>query len=67
MHPDSVFGSLPYGAITLSGSSGSSGSLSVYNGKDHGPVCDGNFTQTEADVACRQLGYGRARSFVRSS
>ena len=67
MHPDSDFGSIPYGAITLKDSSGSSGSLSVYNGTNYGPVCDGNFTQTEADVACRQLGYGKARSFVRSS
>ena len=63
----SGFGSLPYGAITLKGSGGASGSLSVYNGTEYGPVCDYPFSQTEADVACRQLGYEKARSMVRAS
>ena len=66
-NPDSDFGSLPYGAVTLEDSSGASGGLRVYNGAVYGPVCEHHFTQIEADVACRQLGYEKARSFVSSS
>ena len=35
----------------------------MFAGGRWGTVCDDGFGQTEADVACRQLGYIRASSF----
>ena len=35
----------------------------MYAGGRWGTVCDDGFGQTEADVACQQLGYTRASSF----
>ena len=41
----------------------SSGRLEVYALRMWGTVCDDGFQQTDADVACRQLGYTQASSF----
>ena len=34
-----------------------SGRLDIYYNGQWGTVCDNGFAQTEADVACRQLGF----------
>ncbi len=44
-------------------SSVSTGLLEVYARHAWGTVCDDLFTQTSADLACRQLGYFSANSF----
>ena len=41
----------------------SSGRLEVYFSGEWGTVCNDLFFQTEADVACRQLGYGSAITY----
>ncbi len=38
----------------------SSGRLEIYLRGEWGTVCDDGFGQTEADVACRQLGFSTA-------
>ena len=50
------------GALRLSGSS-TSGRLEIYYSGEWGTVCDDFFGQTEADVACRQLGYDSANEY----
>ncbi len=41
----------------------STGLLEVYTGGGWGTVCDDLFTQTSADLSCRQLGYFFANGF----
>ena len=44
-----------------------SGRLEVYANGEWGTVCDRSFTQKEANIACRALGYGSAKSVLRQA
>ena len=48
---------------TLGSTGGSSGRLEIFHGSQWGTVCDDSFGYTEANVACRQLGYASASSY----
>lgn len=45
----------------------SAGRLEIYLYGQWGTVCDLSFSQTEADVACRQLGFGGASYYSANS
>ncbi len=51
------------GGLGSTGPGVSTGLLEVYARRQWGTVCDDLFTQTSADLACRQLGYFSANSF----
>ncbi len=46
-----------HGVRLVNGNSDNEGRLEVFHDGEWGSVCDGNFTNVEAQVVCRQLGY----------
>ena len=51
----------------VSGRTASSGRLQVYHRSRWGTVCDDGFGDTDARVACRQLGYSMGRTLKNSA
>ena len=52
------------GALRLSSSvSASAGRIDIYYNGVWGTVCDDSFGSTDADVACRQLGFASASRY----
>ncbi|EDV22998.1 uncharacterized protein TRIADDRAFT_681, partial [Trichoplax adhaerens] len=45
------------------GTSPYDGRLEIFHNRQWGGVCDDNFSMVEANVACNQLGYGKALSY----
>ena len=52
----------PNGALRLDSSSATSGKLNVFYSGRWGTVCDDEFSQSDANVACYQLGFTGSRS-----
>ena len=48
------------GDLRIAELDGSGGRLEIYLRGEWGTVCDDGFEQTEADIACRQLGFSSA-------
>lgn len=53
------------GAIRLaSGAQSNTGRVEVCHGETWGTICDSSWTQMDANVACRQLGFSRFSKFL---
>ena len=62
--PPSLAGSLRLiTGFTTSSVGNSGGRLEIYINREWGTVCDGSFGSSEAEVACRQLGYRAVTRF----
>lgn len=56
-----------YDVRLVGGASASEGTVEIFYGEEWGSVCDSHWTQTEADVVCRQLGYDAATGYYSNS
>ena len=57
----------PFGSLQLAGGAGSYGQLLVDTNNQFHWLCDAHFSMTEANVACRQMGYSGAIRIVHNS